>query len=183
MTDTKQLAAGNHGEGIHDVGGTNQALHFAQRGTELDQATPADEISGFDGDRMRARSLLTAAEEKKLMRKIDWRIMSLCSLLFLIKNIDADNISNARIMNKGTPMNIMTQLKMTSDEYNLLTVLYYVSQYVPKGTHKSNITIGPVYCLRGTIKPSSQKNEAEYMAITDHDLVGNNAALPYTCEE
>lgn len=43
-----------------------------------------------------------------------------------MKNIDADNISNARIMNKGTPRNIMTQLDMTSDEYNLLNVLYYV---------------------------------------------------------
>lgn len=35
-------------------------------------------------------------------------------------------VSNARIMNQGTHQNIMTQLGMTSDEYNLVTVLYYV---------------------------------------------------------
>lgn len=29
-------------------------------------------------------------------------------------------------MNQGTHQNIMTQLGMTSDEYNLVTVLYYV---------------------------------------------------------
>lgn len=31
-------------------------------------------------------------------------------------------------MNKGTDHNIMTQLGITSNEYNLVTVLYYVSQ-------------------------------------------------------
>jgi hypothetical protein len=30
-------------------------------------------------------------------------------------------------MNKGTGDNIMTQLGITSDEYNLVQVLYYVS--------------------------------------------------------
>lgn len=29
-------------------------------------------------------------------------------------------------MNQGTDMNIMTQLGMTSDMYNLVTVCYYV---------------------------------------------------------
>lgn len=29
-------------------------------------------------------------------------------------------------MNEGTNQNIMTQLGITSDEYNLVTVLYYV---------------------------------------------------------
>lgn len=83
-------------------------------------------VDGFDVERMRDRTLLTADEEKALMRKVDWRIMTMCSLLFLMKNLDADNISNARIMNRGTDQNIMTQLGMTSDQYNLLNVLYYV---------------------------------------------------------
>lgn len=48
--------------------------------------------------------------------------------MFLLKNIDSDNVSNARIMNRGTPGNIMTQLGMTSNEYNLVATIYYVSQ-------------------------------------------------------
>ena len=32
-------------------------------------------------------------------------------------------------MNRGTPANIMTQLGMTSDEYALLTIFYYVSSH------------------------------------------------------
>lgn len=102
-------------------------LHFAHRGVDVDEMIATGDISGFDAERMRARASLTAEEEKKLMRRVDLRIMTLCSLLFLFKNIDSDNISNARIMNRGTDRNIMTQLGLTSDEYNLLTVFYYVS--------------------------------------------------------
>lgn len=102
-------------------------LTFARRGEELDDTIVGNDVDGFDAERMRGRSLLTAEEEKALMRKVDWRIMTVCSLLFLLKNIDADNISNARIMNRDTPQNIMTELNMTSDEYNLLNVFYYVS--------------------------------------------------------
>ncbi|KXT07196.1 hypothetical protein AC578_2470 [Pseudocercospora eumusae] len=106
-------------------------LHFARRG---DDAGGSDydesEIQGFDAERMRARTLLSAAEEKKLLRRIDWHIMPLCSLMFLLKNLDSDNISNARIMNKGTTQNIMTQLHMSSDAYALLTALYYIPYIV-----------------------------------------------------
>jgi hypothetical protein len=48
--------------------------------------------------------------------------------MFLLKNIDADNVSNARIMNKGTSGNIMTELGMTSIEYNWVATIYYVSE-------------------------------------------------------
>jgi hypothetical protein len=99
---------------------------FARRGEVIADAA-GQNADGFDAERMRGRALLTAEEEKALMRRVDWRMMTICSILFLLKNIDADNISNARIMNRGTSQNIMTELKMTADQYNLLTVLYYVS--------------------------------------------------------
>jgi len=101
----------------------NANITLAQRGT-ID-----DEIANTQTEEQTARrnrTLLSAQDEKALLRRIDWRIMTICSLLFLLKNIDADNISNARIMNRGTDRNIMTQLGMTSDQYNLLNVLYYV---------------------------------------------------------
>ena len=86
-----------------------------------------DAIAQTEGETARKnRTLLSAQEENALLRRVDWRIMPVCSLLFLLKNIDADNISNARIMNKGTDRNIMTELNMTSDQYNLLNVLHYV---------------------------------------------------------
>lgn len=101
-------------------------LHYAQRGAEGAFEDDGSDIQGFDAERMRDSTLLSAQEEKKLLRRIDWRIMPLCSVMFLLKNLDSDNTSNARIMNKGTAQNIMTELAMTADEYTLLTALYYV---------------------------------------------------------
>ena len=105
----------------------DNGLHLAQRGGQVAKSDiDEDSIDGFEADRMKARTLLTADEEKKLLRKIDWHIMPLCSLMFLFKNMDSDNISNARIMNEDTPQNIMIQLGLSSDAYALLAVMYYV---------------------------------------------------------
>lgn len=51
-------------------------FHYARRGSAIDQdAVAGQTIDGYDDDRMRARTLLTAEEEKKLMRRVDWRLM------------------------------------------------------------------------------------------------------------
>lgn len=121
-------------EGLHSTETQidDHGLHLVQRGGELAESDIDDtSIQGFESDRMKARTLLTAEEEKKLLRRIDWRIMPLYSLMFLLKQLDALNISNARIMNEHTPRNIMTQLGLSSNAYALLTVLYYVSLPTP----------------------------------------------------
>ncbi|KAF0316120.1 hypothetical protein GQ607_016658 [Colletotrichum asianum] len=130
MADSKDISTPTQSLPDHGEPSKADGLTFARRGEQVDETTAVSDVSGFDANRMLARSLLTAAEEKALMRRVDFRVMTICSLLFLMKNIDADNISNARIMNKGTSRNIMTQLDMTSDEYNLLNVLYYVPYIV-----------------------------------------------------
>lgn len=56
-------------------------------------------------------------------------------------------------MNRGTNQNIITQLGMTADEYNLITVVYYVSD-LQKRQHSKLPLIkrtGPVHCRRGAI--------------------------------
>ena len=103
-------------------------LHYVKRGQEVsDDALSTDTIIGYEAEQMRARSLLTYAEEKKLLRRIDWHIMPLCAIAFLLKNIDSTNVSNARIMNEGTKRNILTQLGMSSNEFNFVSTIYYVS--------------------------------------------------------
>lgn len=68
-------------------------LHFARRGQDLTEASSSQEsIDGYDPELMGGRALLTAEEEKKLLRKIDWRLMSLCSLIFMFKNLDSNNV-------------------------------------------------------------------------------------------
>ncbi|ORY55852.1 pantothenate transporter [Pseudomassariella vexata] len=106
-------------------------LVSSHRPSTVDDVYYGDETAArSDAERIRDRSLLTPDEEKKLVRRIDWHLMPLCSLIFMFKNLDSDNVSNARIMNRGSNMNIMTQLAMTADEYNLVTVLYFLPYIV-----------------------------------------------------
>lgn len=158
-------------------------LHLAPRGTDIDEAIATGDISGFDAERMRARAFLTAEEERKLMRKVDLRIMTLCSLLFLFKNIDSDNISNARIMNRGTDRNIMTQLGLTSDEYNLLTVFYYVSSLYRPAEHQSVSCVlicatGSIHRWRSAVKSPSEEGKPQHLAVQNHGNLGDCSPMP-----
>lgn len=68
-------------------------IHYAKRGEIISQLTVDETIDGFQADSQGARTLLTAEEEKKLLRRIDWHLMPLCSLIFMFKNLDSDNVS------------------------------------------------------------------------------------------
>ena len=59
----------------------NASITLAQRGvSDNEDATAQTE----DETARRNRTLLSAQEEKALLRRIDWRIMTVCSLLFLL---------------------------------------------------------------------------------------------------
>jgi hypothetical protein len=148
-------------------------FHYARRGSIASEAIANAEIEGYDAERMKARTLLTVDEEKKLLRKNDLRLMTLCSIMFLLKNIDADNVSNARIMNKGQPSNIMKELNMTSNEYNLVTTMYYVSKMsdLPSYTLTANRQ-DSIHLSRGTVESPPQTTLALTMAVEDHGYVG-----------
>ncbi|KAL4796861.1 major facilitator superfamily domain-containing protein [Aspergillus venezuelensis] len=70
-----------------------------------------------------ALTALTTDEEQKLIRRVDWRLVPLLCMLYLMK-IDENNATNAKIMNKGTDRNILTQLWISSDQFSMITVLY-----------------------------------------------------------
>ncbi|OOQ88394.1 pantothenate transporter [Penicillium brasilianum] len=102
-------------------------VHYVDRGQNGGLAThEAELIPGYDADLMSARATLSSAEEKKLLRRIDWHLIPLLAVMYMLKSIDFTNVSYARTMDKGTPYNIMTELKMTSNQYNLVTTLYYI---------------------------------------------------------
>ncbi|KUJ09089.1 pantothenate transporter [Mollisia scopiformis] len=118
-------------------------LHFVTRGKVISDDDGSDEtITGYDAGQMRARALLSIGQEKKLFRKIDWHLMPLMSLIYLLKNLDAANAANARIMDKGTDRNILTQLGMTSNDFNFVTTLYYIPYIIAEAP--SNLLVKKV---------------------------------------
>ena len=143
--ETVSPKAVSTGIGEHPVPG-KENLHLVERSGNnegLVQYDDSDSISGFNAALMGARVTLSNVEEKKLVRRIDWRLIPLMSLMYMLKSVDysnvclhswllegiyllCDQVSNARVMDKGTPHNIITELHMTANEYNLVTTMYYV---------------------------------------------------------
>ncbi|KAI4597141.1 hypothetical protein KJ359_004652 [Pestalotiopsis sp. 9143b] len=119
---------------------SSQPADLSDGSDKAPAASSGNETDVVDDDaeesRRRALAALTPEEERSLLRRIDWHLMPLCSLIFMFKNLD---VSNARIMNRGTPDNIMTQLAMTADDYNLVTVMYYIPYII--GEAPSNLLL------------------------------------------
>ncbi|KAL5335308.1 hypothetical protein BJX70DRAFT_328319 [Aspergillus crustosus] len=84
---------------------THDELHFVRRGEPFAEGSSSQgSIEGYDPELMSGRTLLTAEEEKKLLRRIDWRLMSLCSLIFMFKNLDANNVCTLHTWSTGMLM-------------------------------------------------------------------------------
>lgn len=96
----------------------------------LDTASVEDQISSdvFKNveNAVQTTGFLTYAEERKLLRKVDWRLMPLLILLYLCKNLDVNNISYISTLNKGTPRNVLTELKMTKDDWSWTSTIYFI---------------------------------------------------------
>ncbi|KAK0702986.1 major facilitator superfamily domain-containing protein [Lasiosphaeria miniovina] len=106
---------------------TSGNLHVVARSDEQPQFNDSqDRIVGFDASLMGARATLSSDEEKKLLRRMDWHLIPLLSVMYMVKTIDFTNVSNARVMDRGTPHNILNELNMSSDAFNFVTTAYYV---------------------------------------------------------
>jgi hypothetical protein len=116
-----------------------QGFHYVRRGEPLEDDAISEDIAGYDAARMKARTALTFGQEKKLLRRIDWHIMPIVSIMFLLKNIDYSNASNARIMNGGTSQNILEQLHMSSNDFNWVSTIYFLPYIIAEAP--SNLVI------------------------------------------
>ena len=70
-------------------------LHFVPRSDELpeyDDSQESESITGYNAALMRARVTLSSGEEKKLIRRIDWHLIPLLSIMYMLKSIDAVNV-------------------------------------------------------------------------------------------
>ncbi|KAI0469650.1 major facilitator superfamily domain-containing protein [Xylariaceae sp. FL0804] len=115
------------GESSQEAATNFRTAKRSERKTAIDDAELLTEEASV---REAALTALTVEQERKLVRKVDWRLVPLLCLLYLVKKLDESNVSNAKIMNKGTGRNILTELGISSDEYSLITVVYTVPYIV-----------------------------------------------------
>lgn len=63
---------------------------------------------------------LTAEQERKLYRKIDWMLMPILTLMYLCSFLDRGNIGNAKLQG------LTTQLHLTGNKYNIALTMYFI---------------------------------------------------------
>lgn len=86
--------------------------------------SPDMESKTFALDGTRERTPLDKALEKKLLRKLDLRVIPILWVLFLVSFFDRSNIGNAKIAG-------MTQaLKLKGNDYNIAVTVFTVSYVV-----------------------------------------------------
>lgn len=66
----------------------------------------------------------TDNQEKKLVRKLDFKLIPWLCLLYLASFLDRTNIGNAKIDG------LQESLKMTSNQYNLTLTIFFISYAV-----------------------------------------------------
>jgi hypothetical protein len=87
----------------------------------------------------------TPQDDKDVMRKVDRRFLLLIGILYMTKNVSATpfwssaryslttyqidylNASVVKVLQVGQDRNILTELSMTSNEYNWVQSIYFVS--------------------------------------------------------
>lgn len=58
------------------------------------------------------------AEERALVRKLDFRVLFPCCLCYFLAYLDRANIGNVKILQAGTESNIIERLGLHGTEFN-----------------------------------------------------------------
>jgi hypothetical protein len=68
-------------------------VHYVNRnGDNTLKSLEEEVIPGYDATLMDARATLSAAEEKKLLRRIDWHLIPLLAVMYMLKSVDFTNV-------------------------------------------------------------------------------------------
>ena len=81
-----------------------------------------DSSSENHEDREQFLASFTAEEHDQIIRKVDRRFLLLIGFMYMLKNIDYMNAAVVKVLQVGQPRNILTELRMTSDEYNWASI-------------------------------------------------------------
>lgn len=89
--------------------------------SELGKPTPSD----FFADGLPPeREIYTPAQEAQVVRKLDWNLMPLLFVLYMLAFLDRGNIGNAKIAGMATDLNL------TGNKYQWLINIFYITYII-----------------------------------------------------
>lgn len=100
---------------------TSTHVHTTMSEEKAEQTTfenAAGQISPITGERM---VVVTADEEKAVLRKLDWHILPLLFLVYTFSNLDRSNLGNARLAGLAESVNL------ESKRYDWLGTAFYIA--------------------------------------------------------
>ncbi|CAI7585348.1 unnamed protein product [Penicillium glandicola] len=90
--------------------------------------TPVVETTTLDREEFLATFSLE--EEKKIRRKVDKRFFLLIGLMYMVKQIDVNNVSSIKVLQVGEDSNILTELNMSANQYNWVSSIYTIAYII-----------------------------------------------------
>ncbi|KAI2605093.1 high-affinity nicotinic acid transporter [Hypoxylon fragiforme] len=90
---------------------------------------PKAPVTLCDDENVRSNFLasFTAKEADAIMKKVDNRFLVLIGLMYMIKQIDVNNAANVKVLQVGEPTNILTELNMSTNQYNWVQSIYGIA--------------------------------------------------------
>ncbi|OJJ08224.1 hypothetical protein ASPVEDRAFT_57388 [Aspergillus versicolor CBS 583.65] len=75
-------------------------------------------------------SSFTPEDDKRIMRKVNMRFLWLIGVIYVIKTIDYTNAAAVKVLQVGEPRNVLNELNMSTNEYNWVQSIYFISYIV-----------------------------------------------------
>ncbi|KAI9935109.1 hypothetical protein ASPWEDRAFT_116819 [Aspergillus wentii DTO 134E9] len=94
-----------------------------------DAPTSSTEVTADEERKALLRSF-TPEDDKRIRRKIDRRFLWLIGMIYIIKTIDYTNAASVKVLQVGSDRNILKELNMTTDQYNWVQSIYFISYIV-----------------------------------------------------
>lgn len=80
----------------------------------------------------------TKAEERALIRKLDFRVLFPCCVVYFLAYMDRANLGNVKILQKGLPSSLEESLGLAGNQFNWVSILGYLTSAQLIGHHRQS---------------------------------------------
>ncbi|KAK0788114.1 hypothetical protein LTR75_012717, partial [Friedmanniomyces endolithicus] len=104
-----------------DLKGYDDKLEYGHKPIDNSDQSSGEELATLDKGFTDVISQVSPEEERRILKKVDFRLVPVLSLLYLVAFIDRSNIGNAKIAG------LSTDLKLSGLQYNTAVTMFFVS--------------------------------------------------------